>query len=239
MSTGSKPNIAFVVAHPDDLAHAMGGTAWLLKERYKLHVFCASKGERGYPDPQRQPGQPKPPRPEFGDVRAAEEAAACRLLDAELTFLGQIDGEIYADQQTCSTLAQALATLSPVALFTLWPVNVPDHIAVSAMATKALSLSGAYHSTEVYFCENGMGGQTNQFVPDLYVNISDVIEHKRELVRCHKTQNRDEAAVENVLKRNVLRGMFARCNHAEPFKTPDPLVNARWGRKTRYLLLDL
>ena len=34
-----KPNIAIIVAHPDDLAHAMGGTAWLLKDRYKLHAF--------------------------------------------------------------------------------------------------------------------------------------------------------------------------------------------------------
>ena len=44
----SRRSIAFVVAHPDDVAFSFGGTAWLLHEQYKLHVLCASKGERGY-----------------------------------------------------------------------------------------------------------------------------------------------------------------------------------------------
>ena len=45
----SRPAIAFVTGHPDDVAFAMGGTAWLLKDKYQLHVFCATRGERGYP----------------------------------------------------------------------------------------------------------------------------------------------------------------------------------------------
>ncbi len=42
----AKPAVAFVVAHPDDVAFLMGGTAWLRKDRYQLHVICASQGER-------------------------------------------------------------------------------------------------------------------------------------------------------------------------------------------------
>ena len=40
-------SILLVVAHPDDLAWGMGGTDLLLKDRYHLHVVCATTGECG------------------------------------------------------------------------------------------------------------------------------------------------------------------------------------------------
>jgi LmbE family N-acetylglucosaminyl deacetylase len=95
--THSKPSIVFVVAHPDDLAIIMGGTALLLKDRYQLHVLCASKGERGYP--WKGVGRLKPINPEIATIRAKEEKAACAMLGANLTFLGQIDGEIFAGRE--------------------------------------------------------------------------------------------------------------------------------------------
>ena len=45
----SDESVVFVVAHPDDVAFFMGGAALLLKDRCKLHVICATRGERGYP----------------------------------------------------------------------------------------------------------------------------------------------------------------------------------------------
>ena len=39
-------NIVFIVAHPDDMAYGMGGTAWLLKEKYNLHILCTTRGEK-------------------------------------------------------------------------------------------------------------------------------------------------------------------------------------------------
>ena len=42
-----------------------------------------------------------------------------------------------------------------------------------------------------------------------------------------------EETVETYTRDNRLRGLFARCEWAEAFKTPDPVVNARWGRKAR------
>ncbi|MBI5725642.1 MAG: PIG-L family deacetylase [Planctomycetes bacterium] len=234
-----KPNIAFVVAHPDDVAFGMGGTAWLLKDRYKLHVFCASRGERGYADPQNRKGLDKPPNAEIAATRSAEEAAACKLLGAELTFLGLIDGEIHAEPAAARNLAKSLADLKPAAMFTLWPINTPDHTATSDIATRAMRTAGIFHTSEIYFFEIGMGGATNQFIPDLYVNISDVIGHKRELIGCHKSHGPLAETIETYTRDNVMRGFLARCEYAEAFKTTDPVVNARWGRKAHYLLLDL
>jgi len=221
-------NILCTAAHPDDIVHAMGGTALLLKDRYKLHVLCATKGERGI----RGMGMD-----EAAAIREKEEAAACAMMSAELDFLGMIDGAVFAGRGVCERIAAVVRELEPAAVFTLWPINVADHLMAAAATIKALYLADQFFTTELYFYENGMGGQTNQFDPDVYVNITDVIEQKRALVRCHASQNRSDSMVEDVIDRSRIRGRFARCDYAEGFKTPMPLMGSRWGRKAGSLLL--
>lgn len=226
----NKPNIVFVIAHPDDLSHSMGGTAYLLKSKFQLHVLCLTKGEHGI--------KGKTPA-EAAAIREKEEMAACQIIDAQLTFLGQIDAFTYADKEICEKVATILKSLSPVAVFTLWPINDhPDHIVVHGIATKALRLAGLYQQTEIYFSENTMGVQTNQFNPDIYINISEVIDVKRKMVQCHHSQNPLETDVDFVLQRNIFRGMLAGCKYAEGFKTNYPII-VNGKRKTGGVLLNL
>ena len=225
-----KRSVVFVTAHPDDLSHAMGGTAVLLSRQYRVHVLCLTRGERGIRGKSMA---------QAAAIRSREERAAAALIGARVTFLGQIDGEVYAERRVCARVARILKRLRPMALFTLWPLNVPDHVACYTIAVKALHLAGIFYTTEVYMGENGIGGQTNQFDPDLYVDITKVLDAKRELVRCHRSQNPTGADVERVLERNRLRGMMARCEWAEPFKSVMPIANRRWGRKAGSLLLGL
>jgi LmbE family N-acetylglucosaminyl deacetylase len=219
-----------VVAHPDDFANAMGGTALLLSPRHDLHVLCLTKGERGIKGASMA---------QAAAIRQREERAAAALAGARVTFLGLIDGRVYAERAVCARIARTLRALRPKALFTLWPLNVPDHVMAYAIAVKALHLAGIFYETEVYMAENEIGGQTNQFDPDLYVDISDVVERKRDMVRCHRSQASDAQKVAHVIERNRVRGMIARCDYAEPFRTVMPLVNRRWGRRSGSLLLDL
>lgn len=107
------------------------------------------------------------------------------------------------------------------------------------LSIKALHLADIFYETDLYMSENGIGGQTNQFDPDLYVNIDAVSDQKREVIRCHKSQNPTEERVERVMSRNRFRGMMARCKYAEPFKTLMPIVNSRYGRRSNTLLLEL
>ena len=130
----TRPNIVFVVGHPDDVAFFFGGTASLLKDRFNLHVLCASRGERGYD----WTGEGMaPPSAEVAQARSAEEAESCRLLDAQLTFLGQLDGEIFAGREVCHAVAGMLADLKPVALFTHHPLEKQDHSATFGIALAA------------------------------------------------------------------------------------------------------
>jgi len=222
-------NIVCVMAHPDDMSNSMGGTAWLLKDRYPLHVLCATRGERGIRDKTYE---------EAAAIREKEEAAASALLGAHLTFLDRVNGELYADREICERAAAIFRELQPLAVFTLWPINRhEDHTTVYEIALKALHLADLADTVEVYMSENGMGGQTNQFEPDLYVNISAVVEQKAAMVRCHVSQNQGDA--DRVLERNRIRGLLAGCEYAEGFKTLRPVMTGRWGRRSGSILLDL
>ncbi len=225
----ARKNIVFVVAHPDDVSNSMGGTAWLLRHKYDLHVLCATRGERGIKGKTYE---------EAGGIREKEEAAASELLMANLTFLDRTNGELFADREICERVAGIFKELQPVAAFTLWPINRhEDHTTVYEITVKALRLAGLEDAVEVYMSENGIGGQTNQFEPDLYVDISGVIEQKREIVRCHKSQNQGD--VDRVTRRNEIRGLFAGCEYAEGFKSLRPIMRGRWGRTSGSILLDL
>ncbi len=223
-------NLAAVVAHPDDFAHGMGGTSVLLSEKYRFHVFCFTSGQKGIPG--KGPG-------EAGAIREAEEQKAAAEISGSVTFYRQMDGELYAGRELCEDLAVKLKEVDPAAVFTLWPINVPDHSAVSNICTSAMHLAEIYFTSELYFLENGIGGQTNQFDPDMYVDISGVIEQKREMVTCHASQNPDKTAVDNVIFRNVYRGKAARVEYAEVFKTVHAIGNRRWDRKAGSILLDI
>jgi LmbE family N-acetylglucosaminyl deacetylase len=231
-----RPVIAIVVVHPDDWAASMGATAWLLKDTHDFRVLCLSKGERGY----KWTGEgSKPPSAELATRREAEERAACAMIGAEPVFMGQIDGEVHAERALCERVAGLLAEIDPVAVFTQWAVEVPDHMASYAVTVKAMAATGLLHSRDLYFMECGMGGQTNQFDPDLYVDITSAIDKKIEMARLHASQHSPEAWERFIRRQGEMRGWLARCDYAEPFKTYYPLVNRRWGRRTNHLLLNL
>lgn len=127
---------------------------------------------------------------EAGAIREKEQAAVCELLGAELGFLGRIDSELYADKGICHEVAWLLGRVKPVGVFTLWPINEhSDHTAIYDITIRAMRKAGLYGDTEIYLAENAIGTQTNQFQPDVYVDISDVIEAKKALARCHRSHS--------------------------------------------------
>lgn len=229
-------NIVFVVAHPDDVAFWMGGTALLLRDHgYRLHVVCASRGERGYP--WQGEGMP-PPDPAVGRVREAEEREACAVLGASLTFLDLVDGEIFAERPVVERVAAMLRELQPVALFTHGPLAKSDHAATYGIALQALQRSGRFWETEMYLSIQQGETMSARFA-DLYVNISAVVERKRALVALHRSHHTEPGSVEHWIEPNAVLGRLAWCDHAEAFLTALPLMAVRWKRKAGSILLDL
>jgi len=225
--TKKKENIVFLMAHPDDVAIQVGGTAMILKEKYNLHVLCVSKGERGIKGKTHS---------EAAAIREKEEAAACKIMGAKLTFLHQIDGEIFAGREACENAAVLLKELKPVALFTHWPMEKGDHAATSNLAWQALLISKLYWITEIYFPV--FRGQFSNVHAEIFVDISKVTDKKRELLECHKSQISKEKA-DTMLSNNRFIGKLGWVDSAEAFYSGTPLAANRWGRKADSILLDL
>ena len=200
-------SILLVVAHPDDVAYGMSGTAYLLKDRYKLHVTCMTKGERG-----RKGWSMK----KTASVREKEEAAACSILGADLMFCKRTDGEVFADVKTCRQISRLVEEIRPAAIFTIWPVDFHiDHTAVAEIVKKAVSMADM--PIEIVYCEEA-DCQTSLFVPDYYVDISHVIDRKLEMIRCHECQNRDDEMAREALAKSIRRGKESGFANAEGFK---------------------
>jgi LmbE family N-acetylglucosaminyl deacetylase len=227
---GESPrNVLIITAHPDDLEIGMGGTAYLLKDKYKIHVAIASRGERGLS---------KEPDPNTAALRTHHAELTAEMLGAKVHFLGQIDGEIYADKAAVEKVVGLLKELDPAIVFVMWPIDKPDHTAASATALMALSKTGMMHDREVYFFEVGRGGTTNGFEPDVYVDISAVHEQKAKMVAIHELQA-DGRLGEMADTSDSEHGRMNRCRYAEAFKPLYPFTNNRWNKKTRCTLMDL
>jgi len=200
-------SILAVFAHPDDVADGMGGAALLLKDKFDLHLVCATKGERGLPG--RSPD-------ETAAIREKEEQKESEFLGANLSFLGRIDAELIVDAETCRRTADIVRKTNPVAVFTLWPVdNHPDHAAVSEIARRAVLMAGS--PAEIVYFEAGED-QTELFTPTVYLDISGVMEKKLELVRCHECQNPDNRLAQHSLRKASRRGKEIGCAYAEGYR---------------------
>lgn len=222
-------NILIITAHPDDLEIGMGGTAYLLKDKYHIHIAIASRGERGLS---------KEPDANTAALRTKHAELSAEILKAKVHFLGKIDGEIYADKDAVDKVVQLLKELDPAIVFLLWPIDKPDHAAASTMALMALAKTGMMHDREIYFFEVGRGGTTNRFEPDVYVDITPVWQEKVELVRIHELREggRLVKMAETCAKNH---GPINRCKYAEAFKPIYPFTNNRWNKRIRCTLMDL
>ena len=218
--------MVFIGSHPDDIV-AVAGTFLLLRQKgFAIHNFCLSHGEKGSSDPN------------IGALRSAEEQKVSELLGADLKFFDQPDGAIYAGREVCSAIALELAKIRPVAVFTAWPFDKPDHTAAYTITHKALHLADLYWTTEFYMTQVDPRG--HMLKAELYVNVSKVFPQIREIASCYSS-HWNENLINYFLDFKRLFGRRCWCDYAEGFMTPVPLVNERWERKAEVgrLLIDL
>lgn len=233
----TRPSVVFIGAHPDDIVRCVG-TLFLLKEKYQIHDFCICSGQRGYPvGTKGYASLNYPPRADVGEERIREEEQVCRMLDAKLKVFNEIDGEIYAHSGICGEVAQALAEIKPTAIFTHWALEKPDHSAVSKITRRAMHLADIFWTTELYMPIHG-SECFKMPQPDIYVNITTVIEKKLDVVRIYQRQLGNDAP-ERTRQQNRHYGMQTQCEYAESFISGLPQIGTRWDTKTSSILLNL
>ena len=212
----SKPkHILAVSAHPADFCSRAGGTLIkhvLAGDRVKvIWLTCGETDESHYLIEQ----QPGISVEEVRRIREAEAFACAAVIGAEGVMMGYSDNPLRMTRKRIKALAQEMAEFEPDILLTHWKdeLTYPTHlIAVQAALKAAQQVRGL---RDIRFFEPNIGTAARVgFVPDHYVDITDVFEHKMEAIKTLKAQ---PVLVERYNTCGLWRGLEVRRPYAEGF----------------------
>jgi LmbE family N-acetylglucosaminyl deacetylase len=204
-----KTDILAIGSHPDDLEYGCGGT--LLKYArggHRVYLWVATRGTFG--------GE--------GEVRWSEmEESARRMGAAELIQGGYTDTRIPLSQELIADLESVIARIRPTFIFTHWQEDThQDHRNLTAC-----TLSATRYIPNFLFYE---GPTSQNFAPNVYVDITDVLEDKLGLLQSHASQmtktNIEETTILDMARSSAtFRGIQARVRHAEGFTSQRLLID--------------
>lgn len=203
-----KLKILVAGAHPDDPETGMGGT--ILKYVSLGHeVICLylTTGEAGIPGiaPEKS-----------AKIRKEEALKSCEILKAKPLFFGQIDGSCVITPVWQEKMSALLEDEKPDMIFTHWPIDSHrDHRICADLVFDAWNRNG--RKTPVYYFEVCTGDQTQNFNPDTYVDIDEVVETKRKACFVHESQKIREYYPEDHAKMELFRGLQTRSEFGEAF----------------------
>ncbi len=195
-------NILAIGAHPDDIEFGCGGT--LIKyaqEGHNVFLLVLTMGSIG--------GDP--------EIRKGEQEEAAKFMKSKQVFWGNFpDTEIPLNKTLISVIEKAVDEAKPHTVLFNYIDDVHQDHRILAQA----SVSATRHLKEVLYYEVPT---TQNFEPDVFVNITDVLDKKLELLKLHTSQV-DKTRVENLTILESaqscanFRGYQGRVKYAEGFK---------------------
>jgi LmbE family N-acetylglucosaminyl deacetylase len=195
-------SILVIGAHPDDIEFGCGGTIMRYAQaKEKVFMLVLTRGEIGG-DPER---------------RQCEQEKAARYMKVKKVFWGDFkDTEIPRDRSAIMAIEKVLRQVKPrTVLFNYLSDIHQDHRALAHAA-----LSATRYVQEVLFYEVPT---TQGFEPDIFVDVSRVMEKKLKLLRLHcsqvhRTRVENLSILESAKSCAVFRGFQGRVKYAEGFK---------------------
>ena len=195
-------NILAIGPHPDDIEFGCGGT--LIKYARKGHnvyLLVLTKGGVG--------GN--------GELRKKEQEEAAEFMKAKQIFWGNFkDTEIPINNTLISTIEDVINKTKPhIIFFNYIDDTHQDHrVIAQASASATRYIKEALHY-EVPTSQN--------FQPDIFVDIGDVLDKKLELLGIHasqvnKTKVENLTILESARSCAIFRGYQGRIKYAEGFK---------------------
>ncbi|MEM7474041.1 MAG: PIG-L family deacetylase [Planctomycetota bacterium] len=191
-----KKSVLAIAAHPDDIEFCMAGTLMRLIDRgWEAHYFNVANGCCGSTTLSRQ---------ECANVRLEEAQKAASLLEA--TFYPPIrnDLEIFYDLGTVQQVAAVLRQATPQIVLTHATVDyMEDHQNTARLAVTAAFSHGMAnfetnpeqpifeHDLAIYHAQPH-GNRTplkKLSTPEIAVDVSDLLDKKKELLACHASQD--------------------------------------------------
>jgi LmbE family N-acetylglucosaminyl deacetylase len=204
-----KVNILAIGAHPDDIEFGCGGTLTKYSQRgHRLFLMVMTGGGSGAPS----------------ETRMAEQTAARQVLGAEEIFWGGYqDTHLGVDAEMIKKIESVIASVKPEFIFCHFPDDTHQdhrHLAQAVM-------SATRYIRNVLFYE---GPTTQNFNPQVYVDIADTLEVKLEALQAHRSQvmktNIEDLSIIEVARSCAnFRGIQGRVKYAEAFHALRLFIN--------------
>jgi LmbE family N-acetylglucosaminyl deacetylase len=204
-----KVNILAIGAHPDDIEFGCGGTLTKYSQRgHRLFLMVMTGGGSGAPS----------------ETRMAEQTAARQILGAEEIFWGGYqDTHLGVDAEMIKKIESVIASVKPEFIFCHFPDDTHQdhrHLAQAVM-------SATRYIRNVLFYE---GPTTQNFNPQVYVDVADTLEVKLEALRAHRSQvmktNIEDLSIIEVARSCAnFRGIQGRVKYAEAFHALRLFIN--------------
>ncbi len=230
MKTPEKKIVLAMLAHPDDAEMMCAGTLVRLADAgWEIHIATSAPGDCGTMIENRW---------DISHIRTSEARKAAALIGATYHCLDERDGLVVYDKPTLQKTIDLFRVVAPTLAFTHTPVDyMMDHVMTSMLARAASFIYSApnisshpraEHSTIPYFYYCDPADMTdplgNPVEPTTYVNITDQLDKKTEMLACHASQRewlRDmhgmDEYVETMKRFGTTRGEQAGVSAAEAF----------------------
>ena len=194
-------------AHPDDLEIYMFGLlSCFAKNKEDLVIVVATDGAAGTIKENRN----------LADIRKKEAVRGLANL-ANPVFLNMPDGQLSFNTSYFQKVKKFVDKVDPDLVVTHSPEDYhPDHRALSNYVVESVGFKAP-----IIFADTLMGVN---FIPEIYIDITEHFENKKRAIMCHKSQNpekfRDAVTLLNRFRSaqcNKIENNFAECYR--PFKS--------------------
>jgi len=218
-------------AHPDDVEFLMAGTLIRLRDLgFEVHIATMTDGDMGTAELSRE---------EIGRIRLKEAEEAAKTIGGTYHYLGFHDFAIYFDDKTRRAAAGLLREVRPSIVLTNSPQDyMPDHEITGELIRDACFTAPVPNwetargepiaeVPHLYYADAIEGKDIfgNAIPAGLYVDISDVIERKAEMLKCHASQrewllkhHKIDQYIESMKAWSGRRGREAGVEYAEAFR---------------------
>ena len=218
MMTDPQQTIMVVGAHHDDNESMTGTMARHRKAGWRIVSVVMTNGRHaatGVSD-------------DNIEIRNNESRDAAKLLGAQTVFLGFAESGFRNTRESCDAMVKTIRDHQPRIIVTHPPLDYHfDHMQTSRCVRDATYLCDRVSSV-LYYCDAWFV----PFQPDVYVDMSDYVELKKQVLACHKSQlpagpEAESSMVQMDMVRARYRGIESGYRYAEAFRRDNKLQNVR------------
>lgn len=202
-------NILAIGAHPDDIEFGCGGALTKFAAKgHQTYLLVMTRGGMGAST----------------KVRSKEQADAKVILNAQQVFWGGYrDTHLVADKNMIGKIEKVITRVKPAFIFCHYPDDTHQDHRNLCQAT----VSATRYVKNVLFYE---GPTTQNFSPQVFIDISDTLEQKVAALKAHRSQIKktnieDLSILELAYSSANFRGIQGRVKYAEAFHALRLFIN--------------